>query len=185
MVRQRDRAIQLTNNVNFLQLGILGVVSDSLGLSASSQNVLAGSHINIISGYMINGLALASILEQHGGLRPGKAEPNVLGAAFGKGSRHINLSPVMIRYLNTVAPVSQTNLSRREELIKYWKESKVLNVNIKRDSAVQKLSVEGKAHHWWCETINLINNRITMLFDLRAVLRSSSIGFDELLKAVD
>ncbi|MBX9693231.1 MAG: hypothetical protein K2Z81_12655, partial [Cyanobacteria bacterium] len=75
--------------------------------------------------------------------------------------------------------------SRREELIKYWKESKVLNVDIKRDSVVQKLSAEGKSHHWWCETIKLINNRITMLFDLRAVLRSSSVGFDELLKAVD
>jgi hypothetical protein len=118
-------------------------------------------------------------------LRPGKAEPNALGAAFGKDSEHIRLSPVTIRYLNTVAPDSPTNLSRREVLIKYWKESKVLNVNIKRDSAVQKLSAEGKAHHWWSETINLINNRVTMLTDLRAVLRSSNAGFDELLKAVD
>lgn len=185
MVRQRDRIIQLTNNVNFLQLGILGLVSGSLGLSNSSQDVLAGNHITIISGYMINGLALATILEQRGGFRPGKAEPNSLGTAFGKGSQHIKLSPVMVRYLNSVAPVSQTNLSRREELIKYWKELKVLNVNIKRDSVVQKLSAEGKAHHWWSETIKLINNRINMLFDLRAVLRSSSIGFDELLKAVD
>lgn len=185
MVRQRDRIIQLTNNVNFLQLGILGIVSGSLGLSNSSQNVLAGNHLTIISGYMLNGLALATILEQRGGFRPGKAEPNALSVAFGKGSQHIKLSPVMVRYLNSVSPVSQTNLSRREELTKYWKESKVLNVNIKRDPVVQKLSAEGKAHHWWSETINLINNRITMLFDLRAVLRSSSIGFDELLKAVD
>ncbi len=185
MVRQRDRVIQLTNNVNFLQLGVLGVVSDSLGLSSSSQNVLAGTHINIISGYMINGLTLATILEQRGGLRPGNAEPNVLGAAFGKSSQQINLSPIMIRYLNAAPPVSSANLSRREGLIKYWKESKVLNVNIKRDSVVQKLSASGKAHHWWSETINLINNRITMLSDLRAVMRSSSKGFDELLKAVD
>ena len=185
MVRQRDRIIQLTNNVNFLQLGILGLVSDSLGLSNSSQAVLAGSHINIISGYLINSLALATILEQRGGFRPSKAEPNALNIAFGKESQQIKLSPVMVRYLNAVSPVSQTNLSRREELIKYWKESKVLNVNIKRNSVVQKLSAEGNAHHWWSETVNLINNRITMLSDLRAVMRSSSIGFDELLKAVD
>lgn len=185
MLRQRDKSIQLTNNVNFLQLGVLGVVSGSLGLSNNDQYVLAGNHISLISGYMTNGLTLASILEQRGGLRPRKAEPNVLGAAFGKDSQRVNLSPVMIRYLNAVPAISQTNLSRRDGLVKYWKESKVLNVDVKRDSVVQKLSVEGKAHHWWSENINLINNRITMLFDLRAVLRSSSIGFNELLKAVD
>ncbi len=185
MVRQKDRVIQLTNNANFLQLGALGVVSGSLGFSTNSQNVLAGDYLSIISGYMTNSLTLGTILEQRGGLRPVKAEPNLLGTAFGKGSQHVKLSPVMIQYLNNVAPVSQTKLSRREELIKYWKESKVLNVNIERESVVQKLSAEGKAHHRWSESINLINNRITMLFDLRAVLRSSSIGFDELLKAVD
>ena len=185
MVRQRNRIIQLTNNANFLQLGILGLVSDSLGLSNNSQNVLAGDHITIISGYLINGLALATILEQRGGLRPSKAVPNALNTAFLKDSQYVKLSPIMVRYLNTVAPISKTNRTRREELIKYWNESKVLSVNVKRDSVVQKLTAEGKAHRWWSESINLINNRITMLFDLRAVLRSSSIGFDELLKAVD
>jgi hypothetical protein len=185
MVRQRNRIIQLTNNANFLQLGILGLVSDSLGLSNNSQNVLAGDHITIVSGYLINGLALATILEQRGGFRPSKAVPNALNTAFQKDSQYVKLSPIMVRYLNTVAPISKTNLTRREELIKYWNESKVLSVNVKRDSVVQKLTAEGNAHRWWSESINLINNRITMLFDLRAVLRSSSIGFDELLKAVD
>jgi hypothetical protein len=147
--------------------------------------VLAANDVSIISAALSTGLAAAAVLEQHGGLRPGKAEPNALGAALGKESEHIRLSPVTIRYLNTVAPNSPTNLSRREVLTKYWKESKVLNVNITRDSTVQKLSAEGAAHRWWSETINLINNRITMLFDLRAVLRSSNVGFDELLKAVD
>lgn len=95
------------------------------------------------------------------------------------------LSPVGAKYLNSVAPGSRTNLTRREVLTKYWKESKVLSIDVKRDSAVEKLSAEGKAHHWWSETIKMINNRITMLFDLRAVLRSSNVGFYELLKAVD
>jgi hypothetical protein len=60
-----------------------------------------------------------------------------------------------------------------------------LSINVNRDSAVQKLSAEGKAHHWWSETIKMMNNRLTMLFDLRAVMRSSNVGFSELLKAVD
>jgi hypothetical protein len=185
MERHRDRVVQLTNNVNFLQGSIFGPVATSLGLAGTDADVLATNYISIISAAISTGLAAVTMLEQHGGLRPGKAQTNALVAAFGKDSQHIRLSPVTIRYLNTVAPNSPTNLSRREVLIKYWKESKVLNVNIKRDSNVQKLSVEGEAHRWWSETINLINNRVTMLTDLRAVLRSSNVGFDELLKAVD
>jgi hypothetical protein len=182
MERQRDKIIQLTNNVNFLQGGILGLVATSLGLAATPADVLAANKIVIVSSAVSSGLALASMLEQRGGWRPGKAEPNALGAAFRKTSEH-KLSPVTIRYLNTSAPDSRANLSRREVLIKYWKESKVLSVNIKRDSTVQKL--EGNARHWWSETIHLINNRITMLFDLRAVMRSSNVAFGELLNALD
>jgi hypothetical protein len=185
MDRQKDMAIQLTNVANFYQLGILGMVSDSMGLSSVSKYVLYADRINIVSGYLIASLALAAFLERKGGPRLGKAKPNAISAAFGKSSDNIKLSPVMIKYLNSPRPQSSLNISRREELIKYWKESKILSVNIKKDSTVQKLSAEGRAHHWWCETINLINNRITMLYDLRAVLRSSSVGFDEILKSLN
>ncbi len=183
MTRQRDKAIQLTNLGNFLQLGILGVVSDSMGLSSSSKYVLYADRINIVSGYLIGSLALASVLEKHGSVRLSRVGPNSLTAAFGKGSA--KLSPLMIKYLNSVAPVSTLKISRREELKRYWTESKVLSVNVNRDANVQKLSVEGRAHHWWDETISMINNRITMLYDLRAVLRSSNQGFEQLLGSLN
>lgn len=185
MTKRRDLAIQLTNIANFYQIGILGIISDSLGLSIDSTYVLYGDRLNLVSGGLILGLAGGALLERQGGVRLSKAAPNHLSAAFGRGSRFVKLSPLMVSYLNATSPHSPSNLSRREELVKYWKESRVLNVNVKRESTMQKLSAEGKAHHWWSETIKLINNRITMLYDLRAVLRSSSIGFDELLKAVD
>lgn len=185
MERQRDKVVQLTNSVNFLQGGIFGQVATSLGLAGKPKDILATNYIVITSSAISTGLAALSMLEQHGGWRRGKAKPNALGAAFGKNSEHVKLSPVTVQYLNTVAPDSQSNLSRRETLVKYWKESKVLSVNVKRDSAVQKLSAEGKEHHWWSETIKMVNNRLTMLFDLRAVLRSSNVGFYELLKSVD
>ena len=183
--RQRDRIVQLTNSVNFLQGGILGEVAGGLGFKNNHRDGMITSNIFIISSAISTTLAAVSMIEQHGGWRAGVAKPNVLGAAFGKKSEHVMLSPVGAKYLNSVAPDSRTSLTRREVLTKYWKESKVLSINVKRDSAVQKLSAEGKAHHWWSETIKMINNRITMLFDLRAVLRSSNVGFYELLKAVD
>lgn len=185
MERQKDKMVQLANIANFYQLGILGVISDSMGLSSNSKNVLNADRVNIVSGYLIASFALASVAASHGGFRPGKAEPNGLGAAFGKESAYVKMSPLMMRYLNGASPLSKTNLSRREELVKYWKETKVFNVNIDRESAVEALSAEGRAHRQWCETIKLINNRVFMLYDLRAVLRTSNQGFDELIKSLD
>jgi len=185
MERLKNRVVQLTDSLNFLQGGVLGQIANSLGLTGKPQYVKSANYTVIATSAIGTGMAALSMLEQHGGWRPDKAKPNALGAAFGKNSERIDFSPVTIQYLNSVAPDSKPNLSRRETLIKYWKESKVLSVNINRDSEVQKLSAEGKAHHWWSETIKMVNNRLTMLFDLRAVLRSSNVGFYELLKAVD
>ena len=185
MERMRDRAVQITDSVNFLQGGVLGQIATALGLTNRPENAVAGNYIVIASSAIGTGLAALSMLEQHGGWRGGKVKPNALVAAFGKNSPKVNLSPITVRYLDSVAPDSKQNLSRREMLVKYWKESKVLSVNVKRDSEIQKLSAEGKSHHWWSETIKLINNRITMLYDLRAVMRSSNVGFYELLKSVD
>lgn len=185
MERRRDKVVQFTNNVNFLQGGVLGQVATSLGLTGRPENVLATNYLAIITSAIGIGLGAVTLVEQQGGWRPGRANPNALVAAFGKNSEHVSLSPITTRFLNTSEPNSPVNLSRREILIKYWKESKVLNVNLNKDSTIQKLSAEGRAHHRWCETINLINNRLTMLIDLRAVMRSCNVGFDELLRAVD
>lgn len=185
MQRLRDRVVQMTDSINFLQGGVLGQVGTSLGLANRPQDSVAANYIVIASSAISTGLAALSMVEQHGGWRRGKVKPNALAVAFGKDSEHVRLSPVTVRFLDSVVPESQVNLSRREMLIKYWKESKVLSVNVKRDSEVQKLSAEGKAHHWWSETIKMVNNRVTMLYDLRAVLRSSNVGFSELLRSVD
>jgi hypothetical protein len=184
MVRQRDMAIQMTNIANFYQIGILGCIADSLGLSSNSQYVLVGDRINIISGLMVSSLALAALAERRGGVRPGHAQPNAIGNVF-KRPESVGLSGLSVRYLNSISPISPTQLTRRDELIKYWKESKVLNVNVKRDSVVAKLSANAGAQHWWSESINLINNRVTMLYDLNSTIKTSNLGFDELLKAVD
>ncbi len=185
MIRTRDMIIQMTNILNFYQIGLLGVTADSLGLSKNDQYVLDGNRINIISGLMVSCLAVTALLERHGGYRPSKAEPNGLAAVFGQKSEYKSLSPLMVRYLNSPSPTVPEAGSRREALIQYWKSTKVLGVNVNKNSNVEKLSAEGRAHHWWSETIKLIHNRITMLYSLRATLRTSIIEFDALLETLD
>lgn len=185
MIRRQNLAITLTNNLNFYQLGILGIISDSMGLSSYPKTVLDANRINIVSGYLIAGLAGATVVERQGFWGRSKAQANALGTVFGKASTSFKLTPFMERYLNAVPPISPIHKTRREQLIDYWKECRVLSVNVKHSSNIDKLSAEGKAHHFWSETIKLVSNRVTMLNDLRAVMRSSNVGFGELIGALN
>lgn len=185
MIRQRDTAIQLTSIANFYQLGVLGITALSLGLCKDKTLVLYGNRVNIVAGLLVSCLAMTALLERHGGIRMSHTDPNALGLAFGKDTEYVKLSPLLVRYLDSSSTESRTGLTRRQDLVKYWTDSKVLSVNVKNDSVVQRLVGEGKAHHWWNETIKLISNRVFMLYDLRATLRGSNTGFSDLLKALD
>ncbi|HEY9785720.1 MAG TPA: hypothetical protein V6D17_09985 [Candidatus Obscuribacterales bacterium] len=185
MTRHRDALIQMTNIANFYQTGILGIISDSLGLSSDSKYVLYGNRVNIVSGYLICSLALAALLEKRGGWRPNKVEPNALKAAFSRQSEYVDLSPSTARYLHAVSPLSKNNLPRREELVRYWKQSKLLSVNVGREAMVNKLCAERGASNWWTENMTLIKNRLEMLYDLRAVIRTSNTGFASLLETLN
>lgn len=185
MIRQRDQIVQLTNIVNFYQIGILGAISNCLGLSNSAGNVLASNRINIVSGIMIGCFALATVAEKRGGLRPdGKPQVNPLGGVFNRPSEGIPLSPVLVAYLDSKSPFG-SEMTRRQELIKYWTEARILNVDVKKPSVVSRLSAEEKSRQWWSETITLISNRVTMLYDLRATLRTFNSTLDASLACLD
>lgn len=182
MKRQRDLAIQLTNIANFYQLGILGIIADSLGLSTNANYVLAGDRINIISGYLVASLALMALAERHGFIRTKEPEPNLIASAFDNQPHAVTLSPTSAGYLDLPSALN-ASMSRRQELLEYWRSSKVLNINVSKQSNIEKLTAEGMGHHWWTESITLIQNRVTMLFDLRAIIRTSNAKFSELLDA--
>ncbi|HEY9734332.1 MAG TPA: hypothetical protein V6C89_20640 [Drouetiella sp.] len=160
--RDRDLAVTLTNNANFFQINILGIIADGpLGLSASPANQLAGNHLNIVSGIMAGGLAGAALMEQSGGIRSGRTPPNSLGAALGlPDTCGISLSPELQQFI----------AQRRSPLLAYWKKSKVINVDVSKIATLQKLAACGKAHHFYNERIKLINNRLRMLYDVKALL---------------
>ncbi len=185
--RERDLAVAATNNANFLQLGILSTIIDGpLAQSHNPTNNRDANRLNIVSGLMVGGFAALALVEQHGGIRPSKAEPNMLGQSLGFDvPDEVKLPPMLWTYLNSPSPNSSHNFTRREQLIEYWKTGKALSINIKKQSTKDQVAVLGVHHHQWNETIKLINNRITMLFDLRAMTDMLNTGLVELLEALD
>lgn len=187
LVRGRDFIVAQTNNLNFYQLDILAMIID--GPLAQTQNkyrVLASNRLNIVSGLMVGGLAALAFMERRGGIRLTRAEPNLLGQTLGLNApSYVQLPPFLWTYLNSVPPGSESGLTRRQQLLGYWKSSKGLSINIKKTSTIEKVSVLGSHHHQWCESIKLITSRVTMLFDLRAMIDLLNTGLAELLQILD
>lgn len=186
LIRQRDFAVTTTNNINFYQLGILSTIIDGpLEQTKNPHRIIAGNRLNIVSGLTVGTLALVALLEQRGGYRKSIAEPNMLGQTLGVSSpTGEHLSPVLWTYLNSPAD-SGGDATRREKLIEYWQTAKVLPVNIRKPAIAEQVAASGPGHKQRGERIKLITARITMLFDLRAMVDRLNIGLVELLQELD
>lgn len=187
LTRNRDFVVATTNNANFYQLNILAmIINGPLAQTRNPERILNSDRLNIVSGLTVGGLAALAFLEQRGGIRLSKADPNLLGQTLGlEAPSDVQLPPFLWTYLNSVAPDSTHGLTRRQQLLEYWKTGKVLSINIKKPLTVEKVSALGSRHHKWCESIKLINSRVTMLFDLRAMIDLLNAGLVDLLQALD
>lgn len=184
--RQRDMAVAIANNCNFFQLNILAFLTDGiLGLSDVKYHTLYANRLNEVSGMMVGGFALLSAISQFGGIRTTKTPQNMLGSAFGLNNRSeaTKLSPRLMTYFNSVAPESTTGMTRKSELVSYWKHARVLSTNIEKRSGLERIAANGSAHHFWSETIRLLTNRVFALYDLRAQIDTMDSGLADLLRA--
>jgi hypothetical protein len=187
LTRQRDFNVAVITNANFLQLGILSMIIDGpLEESHQSGRVLAGNELNVVSGGLVGALAILAFWELKGGTRHSQPEPNMLGQPLGLDPPADEKIPsLMWTYLNSVSPTSQHGLTRREQLIEYWKTAKVIPINISKQSTIEQVSAFGPSHRRRRETIRLINSRVIMLYDLRAMIDLLNSGLVDLLQALD
>lgn len=187
VTRERDLTVSLLNDANFLQLGILSTIIDGpLGLTKIERRNLYGDRLNIVSGLTVAGLAGLSLVAQRGGFRHSKSSPNLLGQTFGLQTPASEQLPTIVaKYMRSVPPGSTTSLTRQEQLIKYWQNAKILPVNVKKAATIERVSAFGPRHHRWCESIKLMTARISMLFDMRAMVDRMNTGLVELLQALD
>ncbi|MBX9690156.1 MAG: hypothetical protein K2X27_25820, partial [Candidatus Obscuribacterales bacterium] len=187
MVSSRDRGIAFTDNANFFQLGILGIIgSGPLGLSGQKRYQYYNHCMALISGYLVAGLTTASFLQRKGGYRPTKVMPNMLSQVLGlETDADLKFSPFIWKFLNSPNPLFDSKETRREQLIMYWKKLRVISLDPEKTSAAEKLAANGKAHHWWCESIKLINSRLNMLYAVHAAVDLLEKDLSDLLMSAE
>lgn len=186
--RYRNLSVQLTNLLNFYQLGILGLVSDGfLGQTSDFQNNQAANIINIVSGMATSTLGLTAFLLRRGGIRMTKAKANMLGPCLDVESvGKKKYSPLLLKFLNAPDINSKKNLTHKQELINYWNSAQLLTIkDVTKRSNAEKIVASGKHHHWWNESLKLLRNRITMMHDLKSILNLINRNVSSLAKTID
>jgi hypothetical protein len=188
LMRLRDLAINATNNANFFQINLLGIISNGpLSLTKDEKLVLQGNRLNVKSGYLVGILAGATALERPGLIRLAKTEPNELASAFSLNPPDKYALPSsVLKFLNTAPPDASAGTGTRlERLVDYWKTSHTVTCNVKKKSTLERMAAYGPGHHFWSERISVISNRVRMLYDLRAVIDLMNVGLSELVREMD
>ena len=186
MTRRRDLTVAVTNNINFFQLNILATIIDGpLGLSGNPRYVRASNMLNIVSGFAVGGLALLTVVEERGGLRPTPAKPNMVGQCLGLSPpNEYRFSPVMWGFINEPPPDAIAGQTRVQQMVTSWKKTKFVTLNMDKRSNQEKVADYGPHHTKFSETITMLKNRLNMMFDIRGVVGLFDEELDDTLRTV-
>ena len=186
LTRYRDTSIQAVNLANFYQIGILGVLADGvIGLADYQKAGTLNNRLTIISGLTAGGLAVMAFLMRRGGISLTKHDPNMLGPCLAiESPAKQNYTPLTLDYLSRPNPDSQNQQTRFELLLDYWQSMHLVGVDMKKPKNFEKVAAIGEHHHFWDENIKMIQSRVTMLFDLEAVVNHMEDDISILIKEI-
>ena len=177
---KRQKVLNLLFTANFMQGGILGVLSGPFFLHGKnhlgSELLLIGSSIGLV-------LSGAAFVEARSGTKPIDGGTTVLANVFQlSGATDVHHPEVVLKFLDAVPPGAVNGRTRREELIDSWKRANYLRST--QEKLLNKLSVtpEGEQYR---ENIGLIGARIRMLFDCQWTVEQLDGDFLDLLRALD
>jgi hypothetical protein len=183
---QRDRALRMNTYVNFISGGITRMVTG--GLTLGSVNHIAPDTLTAIEGVIQTSLASWGVWQLRGEKRLEKSgKENMLAPMFDPSSHNAaNYPPSVWSYLNSSSTGTTTQPSRRERLLDHWYQHGLYLMKNKRKTSdadrVQKVS--GTNQISFRLTSDILQDRMTMLTDLRATVEQMDDNLLEILQAV-
>ena len=178
---KRQKTLNYLFTANFMQGGILGVCAGGQFLH---ENPKAGAELLLLASSIGLGLSAMSVAAARSGTKPIDGETTMLADLFGiKYEGELHHPDVILKFLNSVPPGSASNLTRKDKLIKGWKQGHYLKStdekNLIKMAAVQPQGEQLK------ENIGLLANRIRLLYDTQSSLEELDGELLDLLRALD
>src|SRR5262249_22450695 len=147
------------------------VINGPLSMTGDPNKLRASNIVNIVSSLTVGALAALTLLEQRGGWRPLPSRPNMLGQALGMQPQEAyRFSMSLWKFINAVPPWSKKGLTRVEELQEVWKALPKDYPNMEKKANREKLAAYGPSYKHRSETINLVQNRLNMLYDVQGLV---------------
>ncbi len=183
MSGRRDTKVDRLNLAGIGIGGIAGTASSALGLTVHDKTAAI---TGIIAGAATAGLSLAGFLvSKHGGENELMVQSNMLAKVFAHPSDANNVyPPVVVAFMNSIAPNDVDGLSRQDRLIRSW-------VELGKIPEPDTLKGKEKINHLTSlpgekikQSISDLDDRQAMLYDLRVRLNYIKQDLAILLAAV-
>jgi hypothetical protein len=181
LMARKETAQNFINTMNFMQGGTLGIIKQSLFLHRQFQ----ASQYPLITSFSVGtGLAALNLVLPSVWIRRIDEPPNTLSHFLRK-----NYEPADRResylwsYLDAPIPNSEwPTMSRREVLIHHWEDFEGLDQ--KQEKVLRKLSALPEGSENLHESISLVNQRISLLHDLKTHVEEFDGALYELHKSI-
>lgn len=178
LVRVRDRVNLLTNTATFTEIGVLKNIA---GGAFSRRDTRAGSEELMVMNALAVVLSTANLAFLKLYRHKQNSEINVLANIFNFDTPgQYRFSSLISAYLESVPP-GTSGANRKQQLLEHWRQTGRMPINQRAAEAVASLP---STHNKRVETIELVNKRVQMLFDVRGTVETLDSGLLQLLTAV-
>ncbi len=178
----RDRAIRLNNITNFVSGGALAMIGSGLQIGTTNPYQNAGNIMEVGAGALSTGISTYALKQSSGEKRTANVNPNLLAPCFSLPTEKDKDIPVpILNFLNEPIPEGK-GLSRREILIQHWVEIGRIPPPKSREGQRRIALLCGTVAQPHQVSIDLLNDRVAMLDDLRAAIGQMSRQLLEIMR---
>lgn len=181
LTTKRNMTINMLNTFNFMQGGILGVVSKSISFKGGNPN--DGKKVSEV------GFSIGTVLPPISLFLPSifhsdiNSAPNTLAHIFNKSYRPSDFNHSYLwRFMDSPIPGSSDTLKRREILIKHWEA--LSGLNAKNENNMNRLAAFNSGDKNMTEDIRIVAQRIDLLQDLKTHLEEFDGSLFELHEVI-
>jgi hypothetical protein len=181
---RRDRAIRLNNITNFTSGGALAMIGSGIQVGGGNAINNAGNVMEVAAGALSTGISTYALKQSSGERRSAGASPNMLARLFNLPTTKENDIPTPIwNYLNEPIPGGK-GVSRRDLLIERWVHLGRIPPPTSKAGQRRVALLSGAVVQTHEVTIDLLDNRVSMLNDLRAAVGSMSRELLEIMRVM-
>lgn len=181
---RRDRAIRLNNITNFTSGGALAMIGSGIQIGGGNAINNAGNLMEVAAGALSTGISTYALKQSSGERRSAGVDPNMLARLFNLPTTKDRDIPAPIwNYLNEPIPGGKGE-SRREQLIQRWVQLGRIPPPTSKAGQRRIALLAGVVAQSHEVTIDLLDDRVAMLNDMRAIVGSITRELLEIMRVM-